>query len=468
MEEYFLTRLFLQRGLAFIYFIAFLIIINQYRALLGKKGILPIEKLIKQMRFKSSPSVFFFCCSDYFLQIMGWIGLGLSCIALIGISEQYGLFVSMFTWFFLWVIYQSFVNVGQIFYGYGWEILLLESGFLAIFLGSADVAPSVLMIWLYRWVLFRIMLGAGLIKIRCDSCWKDLTSMLFHYETQPLPGPLSRLFHRLPLFIHKFSVLFNHFIELVVPFFFFLPEEGVVVAGLLTLVFQFLLILSGNLSWLNYITVVLCFSCFPDVFLSFLFPYLKEPSVAIDNVHVGLVIALTLLVAYLSIKPIKNLCSRKQTMNRGYDPLHLVNTYGAFGVITRVRKEIIIEGTKDLVITENSEWLAYEFKGKPGSVNKSPPLISPYHYKIDWQMWFAAMSHYQYHPWFLPFIQKILEGEKSVLRLLDKNPFIDQPPVYVRADLYEYHFALPRNKEGDFWVRKKVGEYIPPVHLIKK
>ncbi|MES2200518.1 MAG: lipase maturation factor family protein [Chlamydiota bacterium] len=468
MDGYFLARVFLQRGLAFIYLVAFLIVVNQYRALLGKKGILPIENFVRRLDFWKSPSVFIFYCSDLFLQVMGWVGVGLSCLALLGISEQYGLLVSMLIWFFLWAIYQSFVNVGQIFYGYGWEILLLESGFLAIFLGSADVAPCVLMIWLYRWVLFRMMFGAGLIKIRCDSCWKDLTSMTFHYETQPLPGPLSLLFHRLPVFIHKFSVIFNHFIELVVPFFFFFPREGCVVAGLLTFLFQFLLILSGNLSWLNYVTVVLCFSCFPDSFLSVLFPYLKIPFLPVNDIHVGLVILLVGLVAYLSIKPIKNLFSRNQAMNRNYDPLNLVNTYGAFGSVTRVRREIIIEGTSDLVITENSKWFAYEFKGKPGSVMRRPPLVSPYHYKIDWQMWFAAMSSYQHHPWFLPFIQKMLEGEERVLRLLDKNPFQGRPPVYIRAELYEYHFAPKGSERGVFWVRKRVGEYIPPVHLIKK
>ena len=468
VEEYFLTRLFLQRGLAFIYLIAFLIVVNQYRALLGKKGILPIENFVRQLKFKKTPSLFVFYCSDLFLQVMGWVGIALSCIALLGVSEQYGLFFSMLVWFLLWAIYRSFVNVGQIFYGYGWEILLLEAGFLAIFLGSADVAPSVMMIWLYRWVLFRMMLGAGLIKIRCDSCWKDLTSMTFHYETQPLPGPLSRLFHNLPVFIHKFSVVFNHFIELVVPFFFFFPGKVGVIGGLFTLLFQTLLILSGNLSWLNYITVVLCFSCFPDSFISVFFPFLKIPILPAHNIHVGLVILLAMLVVYLSIKPIKNLFSHHQAMNRSYDPLNLVNTYGAFGSVTRVRREIIIEGTKDSIVTEKSEWLPYEFKGKPGSLIRKPPLVSPYHYKIDWQMWFAAMSPYQHHPWFIPFIQKLLEGEKSVLRLLYKNPFPDRPPTYIRAELYEYHFASLKNKEGAFWVRKRVGVYIPPVHLINK
>lgn len=187
--DYFLTRLLLQKGLALIYFVAFLIVINQYRALVGKKGILPIENLLKQVRFWQAPSLFFASCSDRMLQLAGWAGLALSLFAFLGLSEQYGLFCSMAVWFALWALYQSFVNVGQIFYGYGWEILLLEAGFLAIFLGPDNIAPSPWLIWLFRWLLFRVMFGAGLIKIRCDTCWKDLSSLLFHYETQPLPGP---------------------------------------------------------------------------------------------------------------------------------------------------------------------------------------------------------------------------------------------------------------------------------------
>ena len=466
--DYFLTRMCLQKGLAFIYFIAFLIVLNQYRALLGERGILPVSRFVKGFRFLDRPSLFLTYSSDKFLQGMGWVGLSLSVFALLGFSEQYGLLVSMVTWFLLWAIYQSFVNVGQIFYGYGWEILLLEAGFLAIFLGAADTAPSLIVIWLYRWLLFRVMFGAGLIKIRCDRCWKDLSGMIFFYETQPLPGPLSAVFHRFPAFVHKFSVLGNHFIELIVPFFFFGPIEGAILAGLLTLFFQSVLVVSGNFSWLNAITMVLCFSCFNDAFLSFILTISVSkdlPSVGV--VHGILAIILFALIACLSVKPIKNLLSSNQAMNRNFDPFNLVNTYGAFGTITRTRNEIIIEGTTDPVITAETKWIPYEFKGKPGSVMRRPSQVSPYHYKIDWQMWFAAMSTAYQNPWFISFIEKLLRGEEGVLSLLKTNPFLDKPPEFIRAELYEYHFAPPKDPSGAFWTRKWVREYLPPSKLVQ-
>lgn len=462
--EYYIARFLLQKGLAFIYLIAFLIIVFQGKALLGEKGILPAKVFIRNSSFFKSPSIFFLNCSDLFFQIMGWVGVLLAVIALSGFSEMGGLIFSMINWFLLWSIYLSFVNIGQIFYGYGWEILLLESGFLAIFLGSADIDPSIWMIWLYRWVLFRVMFGAGLIKLRGDLCWKNLTTMFFHYETQPLPGPLSRFFHRLPRFIHKLSVLFTHFIELVVPFFVLFPGQIGGVAGLLMLLFQGLLILSGNLSWLNYITAVLCFSCFSDEF----FPFTLEWQGGVNVAYEMVTVVVCAFILYLSVKPIRNMISPRQMMNCHFDPLNLVNSYGAFGSVTKVRREIVLEGTRDKQITESTEWMAYEFKGKPGCLTRRPPLVSPYHYKIDWQMWFAAMTFVPTHEWFFSFIVKILQGNKDVLSLLRWNPFGEEPPIFIRAELYEYHFAPSGSPKGVYWVRKRVGSYLQPCCLTKK
>jgi hypothetical protein len=470
--EYILTRWCLHKGLSFLYAIGFLIAINQYRALVGKNGILPIDTFIKRVRFRDAPSIFFYNSSDFFIQTTGYLGFILSLIAFFGISEQHGLFFSMGIWFLLWVLYQSFVNVGQVFYGFGWEILLLEAGFLAIFLGDDAVRPATSIIWLYRWLLFRVMFGAGLIKLRGDTCWKDCTAMLFHYETQPLPGPFSRFFHRLPIFIHKMSVLFTHFVEIVVPFFLFWPQKIACLAGAMTAFFQIVLLFSGNLSWLNWITIVLCFSCCNDAFLAAFFPcglqgtLGKELSFYVPYEIAA--IALTLYILFLSKNPIKNMLSSYQVMNCSFDPLHLVNTYGAFGSVTRERKEIILEGTKDHIITPETKWIPYEFKAKPGLVTRPYPQVSPYHYKIDWQMWFAAMSGCQNHPWFILFLQKLLQQDKAVLSLLKTNPFPKEPPHFIRAELYVYHFASPDNAEGLFWTRKYLGPYLPPVYLLGK
>lgn len=463
--QYWLTRVCFQRCLAFLYFIGFLIAANQYLALVGENGITPARLFLKRVSFLDAPGLFSFHCSDAFMTAMIWCGLGLAVFALSGFSERYGMIVSVLVWFSLWVLYSSLVSGGGIFYGYGWEMLLLEAGFLAIFLGSREVRPSPIVMWLIVWVAFRVMFGAGLIKLRGDACWRDLTCMFYHYETQPLPNPLSWYFHHLPRGFHKFEVLFNHFIELVVPFFLFAPRPLCYVAGGLTILFQGILILSGNLSWLNYLTIVLCIPCFDDRFLWRIFRTSVPDTVPASVPHQVAVVVLAMLVVLLSISPVMNMLNPGQAMNASFDSFRLVNTYGAFGSITRERNEIVIEGTDSDSPDTAAVWHEYEFKAKPGDVHEMPAIVSPYHYKIDWQMWFAAMSSYEYHPWFPPFIQKLLQGDEAVLSLLGRNPFPDRPPKYIRARLYRYEFTDVGDKSGSWWKRRLVGEYLPAVSL---
>ena len=222
-DRYWLTRLVLQRGLALVYLIAFIAVIHQFNPLLGEHGLLPVPRFVRKSASLMSPSIFFWFPKDFAFDLFGWVGIALSLFALSGFSERFGNTVSAATWFLLWVIYLSYVNVGQTFYGFGWETLLLEAGFLAIFLGCRKTTPPLLVILLYQWLLFRLMFGAGLIKLRGDSCWRDLTCLNYFYETQPMPNPLSWYFHWQPEWFHKLCVLFNHFTELVVPFAYFAP-----------------------------------------------------------------------------------------------------------------------------------------------------------------------------------------------------------------------------------------------------
>src|SRR6185503_8451913 len=300
----------------------------------------------------------------------------------------------------LWAIYLSFVHVGQIFYGYGWELQLVETGFLAVFLcpirsvGPFPASPPAPVIWLFRWLIFRIMLGAGLIKLRGDPCWRDLTCLVHHYETQPIPNPLSYLLHALPPWFHKLGALFNHLVELVVPFFAFGPRRGRHIAGVLLIAFQGILILSGNLSFLNWLTIVPAIACFDDSALGRLFPAAwrertlarsagRSPSLP----HRVAAFALAGLVALLSVNPVSNMLSPRQAMNATFDQFALVNTYGAFGSVGRERFEVILSGTRDGVLGEQTEWLEYELPCKPGDVTRRPCVISPYHYRLDWQIW---------------------------------------------------------------------------------
>lgn len=464
---YWLTRFCFQRFLGFIYLIAFLVTLNQFRPLIGEHGLVPARLFLQRVKFWDAPGLFWINGSDRFLALAAWGGVVLSILAVTGICDSFGMFFSVTVWFLLWLTYLSFVNVGQVFYGFGWETLLLETGFLAIFLGSSNSSPPAIIIWLLRWVLFRVIFGAGLIKLRGDACWRDLTCMFYHYETQPLPNPLSWYFHYLPRGVHKASVLFTHFVELVTPWGYFAPRFVSYAAGIFTVAFQILLILSGNLSWLNYLTLLLCISCFDDAFFSHLIP-LSIPDIAPLSVfRQGILLTLGVLIVILSIQPTLNLVSPRQIMNTSFEPLHLVNTYGAFGSVTKERNEIILEGTDDVVITSATQWREYEFKAKPGRVNRMPPLVAPYHYRLDWLMWFAAMSDYRYHPWIIDLIQKLLQGDQEVLKLLGNNPFPARPPRYIRASLYYYHFTQPqtRKKTGEWWARTRLWDYLPPLSL---
>ena len=464
---YWLTRLIFLRALGLVYLIAFLVALNQFRPLLGEHGLLPIRLFVHHVAFRRTPSLFFFFPADWASTAAAWTGTGLSVLALTGISERFSTWVSVLIWSALWVLYLSFVNVGQIFYAFGWESILLETGFFAIFAGAQNSQPQMWWIWIQRWVLFRVMFGAGLIKLRGDPCWRNLTCLDYYFETQPIPGPLSWYFHWMPAWAHHAGVLFNHFVELIVPFGYFAPQPVGAIAGLLTILFQGTLWLSGNLSWLNLLTIVLAITTLDDRILHHLIPIARPETLHASRIHEYATVALAVLVGVLSVQPVLNLFSPNQIMNYNYNPLHLVNTYGAFGGITRTRYEVIVEGASDAKLTSGTVWREYEFKGKPGDPARSPPQIAPYHLRLDWLMWFAGMGDYEDQPWFVPFMAKLLVGDRGTLGLLRKNPFPDAPPRFVRALRYEYRFTSPaeRKQTGLWWKRTLRGLYFPAVSL---
>src|SRR5438477_2290000 len=375
-NSYWLTRFAILRLLGFVYAVAFLVAAQQLVPLIGEHGLTPanhfLENVQTQLGSRTAgllrvPTLFWFGISDNALSIVSWVGFGLSLVVLVGYANSILLAV-------LWMTYMSIVHVGQIWYGYGWEIQLLETGFLAIFLCPLldgrpfpKCRPPILVIWLFRWLGFRIMIGAGLIKLRGDPCWRDLTCMYYHYETQPIPNPISRYLHFAPLGFHKFETAWNHFIELIVPWFSLGPRQARHIAGVLLVTFQIFHIISGNLSFLNYLTIIPFLAFFSDTSLRHFLPRAlvrraeraaqeSEPS-RISN---AVVIALSVLVIYLSAAPVLNLLSGRQLMNYSYDPLDLVNTYGAFGTVGRQRDEIIFEGTDDTAISGDTKWKEYE------------------------------------------------------------------------------------------------------------
>lgn len=473
----------LLRGLGLIYAVAFLILVRQGPALLGSHGILPVARFLSLVAdqlgsrgagFWELPSLFWISASDAWLQAGAWLGLLGALAALAGFANAplMGL---------LWVLYLSFAHVGQIFYGYGWDSLLCETGFLAIFLApfwhprelDPRSPPSLIVVVLFRWLAFRIMFGAGLIKLRGDPCWTDLTCLAYHYETQPNPGPLSPWFHAAPLWFHKLGTLFNHLVEVVAPFGVFGPRPLRAVAGVLIVVFQSILIASGNLSFLNWLTLIIGLACFDDQQLLWVVPMrwrerlqarVSDAAQAEPSRRRRVVsIVLAVVVAMLSLNPIANLLSPRQAMNASFEPFNLVNTYGAFGSVSRERYEVIIEGTRARHIDEHSQWLAYELPCKPGRVDRRPCLVTPYHYRLDWQLWFVPLSPDYQRRWFLALTRKLLQGDQVVLGLFAENPFPEAPPRFIRASIYRYQLAPPGS--GVTWRRSPAGQYLPPTSL---
>ena len=476
---YWLTRFVILRLLGIIYAIAFLVVINQILPLIGSDGLLPLHLFINRIEralgptssFIRLPSIFWFNHSDKTLLVTAWIGFLLSCVAAAGYANALMLAV-------LWFLYMSFVHVGQEWYGYGWEIQLLETGCLAIFLCPLiDMrpfpkrAPPMPMIVLFRWLIFRIMFGAGMIKVRWDVNWLNGTALWYHFETQPIPGPLSRWFHFLPHAVLKIGVWFNFLAELVAPWFVFWPRFARHIAGTVIILFQLNIFISGNLSFLNWLTVVPALACLDDGFWKKILPkmLLRKAERAVANAEVSKPMVttawvVTAIIGLLSIQPAINLLSAKQIMNRSFDPLDLVNTYGAFGTVGQERLNVVFEGTQDDDTSDNANWKPYIYKGLPVDPNKRPPQIAPYQLRLDWQMWFASMSTPEEYPWAVHLIWKLLHNDPGATSLFADNPFPEKPPKYIRAVLYRYSFAKP-NAAGVWWKREKISNWLPPLSV---
>lgn len=478
---FWLTRFVLLRLLGAVYAVAFLVAIQQLLPLVGSHGLLPVGPFLERVQqtsgsafagFLSLPTVFWLDHSDGFLLAVAWTGLALSAVVAAGFGNAILLAA-------LWALYMSIVHIGQDWYGYGWESQLLETGFLAIFLCPLLDArpfprrePPRLVIWLFVWLIFRVMLGAGLIKLRGDAGWRDLSILSFFFETQPLPNPLSRWFHFLPAHVLQSGVLWNHFAELGTPLLIFWPHRRVrVMGGLVIILFQLSIILGGNLSFLNWLTIVPALACLDDTAWKRALPAFlvrraqaaaagAQPSRP-QRVTVRIVAG---LIGLLSIEPTLNLLSPGQIMNTSFDPLELVNTYGAFGSVGKERYNVVFEGTADAdPQSPDATWREYPYKGLPTDVRRRPPQIAPYQLRLDWQMWFAAMSTPAEYPWTLHLVWKLLHNDPGALSLLAANPFSDRPPRYVRAVLYVYKFAPPGNPDGAWWTRTRVGLWLPPL-----
>jgi Lipase maturation factor len=478
---YWLTRFMILRLLGIIYAVAFLVAIGQIIPLIGSDGLTPVGLYLERVSqalgsdfagFVRLPSLFWLGHSDAALLIVSWTGLLLALVVVAGYANALILVA-------LWILYMSIIHVGQVWYGYGWEIQLTETGFLAVFLCPlVDMRPfpkhepPLPVIILFRWLIFRIMLGAGLIKMRGDVIWRDGTALFYHFQSQPLPGPLSRWFHFLPHIFLKLGVWFNWLAELIAPLFVFGPRTARLIAGGIITAFQLTLILSGNLSFLNWLTIIPALACIDDKLWSGILPKIlvRKAQQAADSATPSIAMirtawVVTFIVALLSIQPLINLLSSRQIMNTSFDPLNLVNTYGAFGTVGKERLNVVFEGTMDENPDDSAHWQPYIYKGLPVLPDKSPAQVAPYQLRLDWQMWFAAMASPSQYPWTINLVWKLLHNDPLAVDLFAENPFKDKPPRYIRAVLYTYEFAEAGNPQGNYWARKLVSVWLAPLSV---
>ena len=483
------AREVLQRGIAALYLVAFASTLNQFRALLGEHGLLPAPELLawagssSRARRLLRPTLFLRVrYTDRRLVALCVAGIVMSTALVAGLPQFAPPWVPMACFLLLWLGYMSISSIGQTFYGFGWEMLLLEAGFLAAFLGSASQPPPTVVIVLFWWLVIRLEFGAGMIKIRGGREWRDLTALMYHHETQPMPGPLSRQAHLLPPWFHRLEVVGNHVAQLGAPWLLLAPILGLWIPGPVPAIVgavgagvviatQLWLVVTGNFAWLNWATVVLAVSAIgipsgaphhPPTALPWTIDGLPSPWLVVTS-------AVGVLYVWLSVPAVRNLFSRSQAMNASFNRWQLANAYGAFGTVTKERIEIVVEGTlrpdadPDPLV---GEWREYGFKGKPGDRQRIPGQFAPYHLRLDWLMWFLPLGR-MYEDWFAMLLVRLLEADPPTLRLLRHDPFRGVRPAQVRAVAYRYRFTTraQHRESGRVWIRDRRRVVVRPLSL---
>jgi predicted DCC family thiol-disulfide oxidoreductase YuxK len=469
MERYALVSWVFLRLFGAIYIAAFASLGVQILGLVGHAGIAPVDDYLHVAHRALGNSAY------RFLPTLFWVNS--SDAALVGgtvVGVVLGLLVVADRWarpalIGLFVLYLSYVCAGQGFMSFQWDALLLETGFLAIFL----TGRSRIVVWLFRWLVFRYVFLAGVVKLLSgDPTWHNLTALEYHFWTQPLPTPFAWYAAELPTSLLVGGTAATLAIELCSVFLIFLPRRARAFAAWCVLLLQSLIVLTGNYNFFNLLTMLLCVFLFDDAALGRLIP---GPFRQLAQSHAQLpgraatviAMALALIVLPVGLNRIWQTLTRSDlptlgALTEAVAPFSIVNAYGLFAVMTVARPEIVIEGSAD-----GTTWREYIFRYKPGPLSRRPLWNIPHQPRLDWQMWFAALGSIRDNPWMESLMLRLLEGSPSVLGLFDSNPFSDGPPKYVRARLYDYRFADPRTHvlTGQWWVRQLEGPYFPQVSL---
>lgn len=467
------TDLFL-RGLAVVYFVAFASFWWQWRGLVGPDGLLPAQPYLDAVqehlgvaRWWRLPTLCWIFGAGRFLDVLCGAGLLLAVTLFLRVARPLCLAL-------LWLCYLSLAAPAQDFLNFQWDTLLLETGLLAGLLApwklratGREETPRVAR-WLLWWLFFRLMFMSGLVKLTSgDETWRNLTALTFHYETQPLPTWIGWWLHQLPVWFHRLSCAALFAVELIGPFLLFGPRWLRHPAALVQLGLQALIALSGNYTFFNLLTALLCL---PFLDNSWWTRWLRFKPGAVEAARtlprpVLLGAAVGLFVASLWVTA-PSLFSGARWPD-WYAGVHgsivatrSVNSYGLFRVMTQKRPEIVIEGSDD-----GREWKAYGFKWKPGDPARRPGFVAPHQPRLDWQLWFSALAHPRREPWVYNLCAHLLRGTPDVLRLVGENPFPQKPPRFIRAVLHEYRFTTPAEKarRGHWWHREPVDYYLPPM-----
>jgi hypothetical protein len=493
------------RLLGVIYYAAFSSLWPQVRGLAGVNGILPARDYIHAAgaqltgfaRWHELPTLCWISAGDGSLTWQCALGALGSVLLIIGLAPRLLCVV-------LWILWLSLTVACRDFLGFQWENLLLETGFLAIFLAPwkwslrSRVEPSRVVLWLLRWLLFRLMFLSGIVKLLSgDPSWRNFTALFYHYETQPLPTVFAWYSYHLPTWVLVLQTGIMYVIELGLPFLIFVGRRSRMVACIGFVLLQVTIALTGNYCYFNFLTILLCLLLLDDNALHRLTPkrWRKAPvakpeepeevklptETKVPNTSAQLLLwrirngglaVLTIIILLVSLPEtlaacglIHGLPSPLRGLFAFVEPFRSINNYGLFAVMTKSRPEIIVEGSND-----GKEWKAYEFKYKPGNLASRPKFVAPHQPRLDWQMWFAALGTYQQNPWFINFCLRLLQGSPEVIHLLAGNPFPDKPPKYIRAVTYDYEFTdrATLRRTGQWWQRTYKGIYLPQVTLEAK
>jgi lipase maturation factor 1 len=477
------SRWIFLRVLGLIYLSAFVSLWVQLDGLVGSSGILPAERLMELARAQLGgrphllPTLLWFGASDTFLHVLTGAGTALAVLLTIGIAP-----VPVLT--ALWALYLSLSLGGQTFFSFQWDTLLLEAGFLAIWLAPLTVSPRAERhapvrrpaLWLLWWLLFRLMFESAVVKLSSgDPAWADLAALRYHFETQPLPTWIGWYAHQLPAAVLWLSTAGVFVIEGLVPFLIFGGNRLRRVACGALVALQVVILATGNYCFFNLLAIALCVLLLDDA----TWPARLRRWVTAAGSQAarrkprswpsGVLIPVTVALFIASLAPTAGVLGLGLPASdalfaayRWLQPFRTINSYGLFAVMTTERPEIIVEGTLD-----GNNWQPYEFRYKPGDLRRAPGFVAPHQPRLDWQMWFAALGSVDQNPWFLHFLQALLRGSAAVEGLLGTNPFPDKPPLAVRAIEYDYHFTSPESRAatGDWWTRENRREYCPAVRL---